>query len=47
MYTKNRDILLELLQDMEDFARMKNEKCPPIYLLGVDIPKKILKTSKS
>lgn len=34
MYTKNRDILLELLQDMEDFARMKNEKCPPIYLLG-------------
>lgn len=34
MDNKNRDIILELLQDMEDFARMRNEKCPPIYLLG-------------
>lgn len=31
---KNRDVLLGLIQDMEDFARIKKEKCPPIYLLG-------------
>lgn len=31
---KNRDLLLELLHDAEDFARMKNIECPPVYILG-------------
>lgn len=31
---KNREILLELLRDMEEYAKFKNIKCPPIYLLG-------------
>lgn len=31
---KNRDILLELLQDAEDFAKLKGIECPPIYFLG-------------
>ena len=34
MDNKNREILMELLHDMEDFAIMKNLTCPPIYLLG-------------
>ena len=34
MQNKNRKILLEILQDMDDFARMKNIDYPPIYLLG-------------
>jgi len=31
---RNRDIILELLQDAEDFAKLKNIECPPIYFLG-------------
>jgi hypothetical protein len=31
---KNKEILLELLHDAEDFAKLKSIKCPPIYLLG-------------
>jgi hypothetical protein len=31
---KNRDILMELLQDANDFAKMKQIECPPIYLMG-------------
>ncbi|WP_026895220.1 DUF6036 family nucleotidyltransferase [Clostridiisalibacter paucivorans] len=34
MKNKNREILFELLKDMENFADMKNIKYPPIYLLG-------------
>lgn len=34
MEEKNRDILLELLHDMEDFAQLKGIGCPAIYLLG-------------
>ncbi|MCT4617873.1 MAG: DUF6036 family nucleotidyltransferase [Marinisporobacter sp.] len=34
MKNKNREILFEILQDMEDFAYMKNIEYPPIYLLG-------------
>lgn len=34
MEQKNREIILELLHDMEDFAQLKNLHCPPIYLLG-------------
>ncbi|TCO69053.1 DUF6036 family nucleotidyltransferase [Marinisporobacter balticus] len=34
MENKNREILFEILQDMEDFANMKNIEYPPIYLLG-------------
>lgn len=31
---KNRKILYEILQDVEDFAKLKNIEYPPIYLLG-------------
>ncbi|NMB97647.1 MAG: hypothetical protein GYA02_13730 [Clostridiaceae bacterium] len=31
---KNRKILYEILQDVEDFAKLKNINYPPIYLLG-------------
>jgi len=31
---KNKKILYEILQDVEDFANMKNIDYPPIYLLG-------------
>jgi len=34
MDKKNRDVLLETLHDMEDFAKLRELKCPPIYLLG-------------
>jgi len=32
--SKNKQILLELLRDMEDFARLKGIECPAIYLIG-------------
>ena len=32
--TKNKEILYQILHDIEDFAKMKNIDCPPIYLLG-------------
>ena len=31
---QNKEIILGLLQDMQDFAKMKNIQCEPIYLLG-------------
>ncbi|MFZ5354335.1 MAG: hypothetical protein ACOZCL_16660 [Bacillota bacterium] len=34
MQNKNREILMEILRDMEDFASMKNIEYPPVYLLG-------------
>jgi hypothetical protein len=34
MYNKNRDRLLEIIQDMDDFAKMKNIDYPPVYILG-------------
>ncbi|BEP29544.1 DUF6036 family nucleotidyltransferase [Helicovermis profundi] len=34
MELKNKDILLELLHDADDFAFLKKIKCPPIYILG-------------
>jgi hypothetical protein len=34
MYNKNRDRLLEIIQDMDDFAKMKNIDYPPFYILG-------------
>ena len=34
MDLKNREILLELLHDADDFANFKKIKCPPIYFLG-------------
>jgi len=34
MSLKNRELLLELIKDADDFATFKNIKCPPIYLLG-------------
>lgn len=34
MDLKNREILLELLHDADDFANLKSIKCPPIYFLG-------------
>lgn len=34
MSLKNRDLLLELIKDADDFASFKNLKCPPIYFLG-------------
>lgn len=34
MFEKSRDILEQILDDMEDFARMKGIDYPPIYLLG-------------
>jgi hypothetical protein len=34
MMDKNREILFEILHDMEDFAQLKNIDYPPIYLLG-------------
>jgi len=34
MDNKTRDMLIEILHDMEDFAELKGLKCPPIYLLG-------------
>jgi len=34
MDLKNREILLELLHDADDFATLKQIKCPPIYFLG-------------
>lgn len=30
----NKYIIMDMLQDMEDFATLKNLKCPPIYILG-------------
>ncbi len=32
--SKNKEILNQLLMDMEDFAKLKNIDYPPIYLLG-------------
>lgn len=34
MENKNKRILLEMLRDMEDFARLKGIECPAIYLIG-------------
>lgn len=34
MDLKNREILLELLHDADDFATFKKIKCPPLYFLG-------------
>ena len=34
MILKNKDILLELLHDADDFAYYKKIACPPIYFLG-------------
>ncbi len=34
MDLKNREILLELLHDADDFATLKKIKCPPVYFLG-------------
>lgn len=34
MSLKNRELLLELIKDADDFATLKNIECPPIYLLG-------------
>lgn len=34
MNLKNRELLLELLKDADDFATFKKTKCPPIYFLG-------------
>jgi len=34
MCSKNKEILMELLNDMESFAEMKNIEYPSIYLLG-------------
>ena len=34
MYNKNRDRLLEIIQDMDDFAKMKNIDYLPLYILG-------------
>ncbi len=34
MESNNREKLLEMLQDMEDFSKMKDLDYPPIYLLG-------------
>jgi len=31
---KNKDILLEHLHDMDEFAKLKGISCPPIYLIG-------------
>jgi hypothetical protein len=31
---KNKQVLLEYLHDMDDFAELKGMECPPIYLLG-------------
>jgi hypothetical protein len=31
---KNREILREILKDMEDFAELKSIEYPPVYLLG-------------
>lgn len=30
----NKYIIMDMLQDMEDFAKLKHLKCPPIYILG-------------
>ena len=32
--SKSRDILFQILKDLDDFAKMKNLEYPPIYLLG-------------
>lgn len=34
MSSKDRDILIRQLHDMEDFAELRKYKMPPIYLLG-------------
>ncbi len=34
MIEKSKDILIQILNDMEDFAKMKKIEYPPIYLLG-------------
>jgi len=34
MVLKNKDILMELLHDADDFAYFKKIPCPPIYFLG-------------
>lgn len=34
MENKNKEILYNLLYDMEDFARLKGIKCEPLYLVG-------------
>lgn len=31
---KNKEVLLELLHDADDFANFKRIECPPIYFLG-------------
>ena len=34
MELKNKELLLELLHDADDFALIKKVNCPPIYILG-------------
>ncbi len=34
MNSKNRELLMELLKDADDYAEFKKIECPPIYLLG-------------
>ncbi|MBS7528848.1 hypothetical protein KHM83_19455 [Fusibacter paucivorans] len=34
MYSKNREVLLTLLHDADEYATFKKIDCPPIYLLG-------------
>lgn len=34
MTLKNREFLIELLQDADDFATLKKITCPPIFFLG-------------
>ena len=34
MDNKNREVLIDILHDMEDFAQLKGLKCTPIYILG-------------
>ena len=34
MLGKSREILMEILKDMDDFAQMKGIDYPPIYMLG-------------
>lgn len=34
MSLKNRELLIELLQDADDFATLKKVNCLPIYFLG-------------
>jgi len=34
MYSKNREVLMELLHDADEYATFKKIDCPPIYFLG-------------